>query len=167
MIHYQLQCEHGHGFDGWFRDSGSFDRQVETGLVVCPICNSPEVTRALMTPALGRGSRGKTLPRDDEPSTSHHAVDPAVPTLAPANPSPLATNAAPDKLRALLHRLRAEVESHCDYVGAGFAEEARRIHYGETKSHNIYGEATRDQAEALADEGIAFGVIPWLPPTDS
>jgi hypothetical protein len=67
----------------------------------------------------------------------------------------------PDKLRSLLQQLRVEVEKHCDYVGKDFAEEARRIHYGETKARGIYGETTASEAEALADEGVEFGVMPW------
>ena len=73
----------------------------------------------------------------------------------------------PDPVRSLLKRLRAEVEKHCDYVGAGFAEEARRIHYGESKARGIYGETSPSDAEALADEGIEFGVVPWLRRSDS
>ena len=72
-----------------------------------------------------------------------------------------------DKVRSLLLRLRSEVEKHCDYVGPDFAEQARRIHYGESKERGIYGETTASEAEALADEGIAFGVVPWLRRSDS
>lgn len=167
MIHYQLQCDRGHGFDGWFKDSGAFDRQAETGLVSCPICNSLAVTRALMTPALGRGRPKKAASAAPERSAPQDATDGLVPVPASVRPGSVATNTAPDKLRALLQRLRAEVEASSDYVGPEFAEEARRIHYGETTARNIYGEATPDQAESLADEGIEFSVIPWLPRTDS
>jgi len=66
-----------------------------------------------------------------------------------------------------LRELRREVERNCDYVGDRFAEEARRIHYGETDPHNIYGEATSDEAASLSEEGIGFGRIPWLPREDA
>ncbi len=68
--------------------------------------------------------------------------------------------------RAMLQALRRHVEENCDYVGPRFAEEARRIHYGETDPHGIYGETTPDEAEALADEGVEFGRIPWAPRFD-
>ncbi len=68
----------------------------------------------------------------------------------------------PDHLRAMLQKLRAEVEKTCDYVGGAFAEEARRIHHGEVERRGIYGETTPDQAEALADEGIEISSIPWV-----
>jgi len=62
-----------------------------------------------------------------------------------------------------LKELRDKVESSCDYVGPQFAEEARKIHYGEVAARGIYGETTPEQAEALKDEGVAFARIPWVP----
>jgi hypothetical protein len=177
MIHYQLQCDHAHGFDGWFKDSAAFDRQAATGLIACPICGSVQVTRALMAPALGRGTRnGREIAAEPRPAgpnpreleaTQPHAepAAPGVPTVLP--PVAVAEAGIPDRLRAMLQRLRAEVEKNCEYVGPGFADEARRIHHGESDARGIYGETTPDQAEALADEGIEFGVVPWLPRSDS
>ena len=71
------------------------------------------------------------------------------------------------RLRKALQELRRHVETHCDYVGERFAEEARRIHYGERDPRGIYGEASADDAKDLADEGIEVSRIPWLPPTDA
>jgi hypothetical protein len=73
----------------------------------------------------------------------------------------------PERLRNALLELRRQVETNCEYVGERFAEEARRIHYGETNPRGIYGEATAEESRGLADEGIPFGRIPWLTPTDS
>jgi hypothetical protein len=75
--------------------------------------------------------------------------------------------AALAQLRSALIEMRRRIETHCDYVGDHFAEEARRIHYGETEPHGIYGEANDTESRELADEGISFGQIPWLPPSDS
>jgi hypothetical protein len=72
----------------------------------------------------------------------------------------------PDHVRAMLQRLRAEVEKNCDYVGDGFADEARRIHRGDSDRRGIYGEASPTDAEALADEGIEIAHIPWVPRAD-
>ena len=72
----------------------------------------------------------------------------------------------PDKVRAVLQRLRAEVERNCEDVGADFAQEARRIHRGESERRAIYGDATPEQAETLADEGIEVARIPWVPRAD-
>ena len=74
---------------------------------------------------------------------------------------------SPAQMRAALIELRRQVESKCDYVGERFAEEARKIHYGEADPHGIYGEATADESRELTDEGIAFGRIPWVSPTDA
>jgi hypothetical protein len=74
---------------------------------------------------------------------------------------------SPAQFRAALVQLRKQIETNCDYVGNRFAEEARRIHYGEIDPHGIYGEASEDESRDLADEGISFGRIPWVAPTDS
>lgn len=158
MIHYQLRCAAGHEFDGWFNDSAGFEGQANRGLLSCPSCGSGEVGRALMSPGIpAKSRRVKT------------AAPPArVPdTKTPGPTSPVAGGAMPDAVRAALHKLRAEVETHCDYVGPEFASEARRIHNGEAKPRGIYGESTEAQAEALADDGIDVARIPWLPRADS
>ena len=73
----------------------------------------------------------------------------------------------PAHMFAMLRQLRAEVEKNCDYVGPDFAEEARKMHRGEVDPHGIYGEATPEEAEALADEGIEVASLPWAPNADS
>ena len=72
------------------------------------------------------------------------------------------TPITPAQMKAMLLEMRRQVETNCDYVGERFAEEARRIHYGETDPHGIYGEASDDDSRELADEGIEFGRIPWI-----
>jgi len=74
---------------------------------------------------------------------------------------------SPAQLRVALVEMRRQVESHCDYVGPQFAEEARRIHYGESDPRGIFGEATESESRELAEEGIKFGRIPWVAPTDA
>jgi hypothetical protein len=78
-----------------------------------------------------------------------------------------ATGPSPAEALNMMRALRRTVESTCENVGENFAEEARKIHYGETEGRGIYGETTPDEAEALADEGIEFGRIPWVPTSDS
>ena len=74
---------------------------------------------------------------------------------------------SPAQMRAALLELRRQVETNCNYVGPRFAEEARKIHYGEADPQGIYGEATADESRELSEEGIAFGRIPWVPTTDA
>ena len=148
MIHYQLRCSADHAFDGWFRDSAGFDQQVERGLVTCPECGTAEVNRALMAPRVSK----------------HRAV--VTGAGAPVRPEQKTGAVVPDEVRAMLQKLRAEVERNCDYVGPAFADEARRIHTGAAEARGIYGESTPEQAEALADEGIEVARIPWVPRAD-
>jgi len=169
MIHYALQCQQGHGFDGWFRDSAAFEAQAAAGFVECPACGDKQITRALMTPAVGRkGNRAPVaVPAPGPQPAAAPASAPADAAAAPV-PAPVAkaAEALPDHLRAMLQRLRAEVERNCDYVGNQFADEARRMHRGDSDRRGIYGETTPDEAEALADEGIEVDRIPWVPRAD-
>ena len=148
MIHYQLRCGADHQFDGWFASSAGFDRQAAAGLVACPKCGDARVSRALMAPALA-GPRPAQEPRA--------AAGPAQAAVSPD---------IPDGVRAVLQRIRSEVERNCDNVGPAFADEVRRMHRGETERRGIYGDSTPEQAQALADEGIEVARIPWVPRAD-
>jgi hypothetical protein len=153
MIHYQLRCTstpEEHAFDGWYRDSAAFESLLKAGLVECPVCGGTEVGRALMAPA---------IPKKGRPARN---AAPPPPEAAPAAAGPM-----PAQLRAMLQRLRAEIERNCDYVGRDFAEEARRIHRGEAERRGIFGEATESEAEALREEGIEVARIPWVPRSDA
>jgi hypothetical protein len=157
MIHYQLRCSQAHGFDGWFKDSASFEKQAKRGLIECPECGGTEVERALMAPALAR--------RDALPAAIA-APSPAAETTPATTPAKVAAGRLPAQMLAALQRMRAEVEKNCDYVGPDFADQARAMHRGEIEPKGIYGESTDEQAESLADEGIAVAKIPWVPRAD-
>lgn len=156
MIHYQLRCSADHEFDGWFASSDSFDKQARRGLLECPVCGDTQVARALMAPA---------VPKKGRPARNAvQAPAPEKPAAPPAQA--VIPDRMPDHVRALLQRMRAEVEKNCDYVGPGFADEARRIHKGESEARGIYGETTPEEAEALAEDGIEVARIPWVPRAD-
>ena len=160
MIHYQLRCDHGHEFDGWFKDSAGFERQAKRGLIECPTCGGVKVERALMAPHVSSKRRRVE-------TESHAEAEMPAPATETENPPVAAGGKMPDNIRAMLQRMRAEVEKNCDYVGPQFAEEARKIHRGESDKRGIYGETTPEQAEKLSDEGIEVAAIPWLPRADS
>jgi hypothetical protein len=162
MIHYQLRCGDDHAFDGWFRDSATFDAQARDGLVACPSCGDVKVRRALMAPSVPRKGR-KAKPPEQIAAVEAPSAPPAEASEAPAT---VAATRIPDELRAALQRMRAEVEKRCEYVGENFADEARRIHDGDATARPIYGETTPEQAEALADDGIEVARIPWIPRAD-
>jgi hypothetical protein len=161
MIHYALRCGDGHEFDGWFNSSASFDNQAEHGLLDCPVCADTRVSRALMAPRLGARIR----PAPEQAAETAPKEAPEQTALPPAEPREIAV--MPDQMRAVLQRLRTEVEKRCDYVGDQFADEARRIHRGVTPERPIYGEATPEEAEALAEDGIGVAQLPWVPRADS
>jgi hypothetical protein len=156
MIHYQLRCSAGHEFDGWYKDSAAFDRLVAGGMVDCPVCGDSKVGRALMAPRIAKG-------RPDAPPPGPAASPAAMPA---GGERQVAAGPMPAQVIALLQKLRAEVEKNCDYVGPDFADEARRMHRGESAHRGIYGEASPDEAEALRDEGIEIGQLPWVPRAD-
>ena len=160
MIHYQLRCDQSHEFDGWFNDSAGFEKQAKRGLIECPTCGGVKVERALMAPAVS--TREKAAAPPPKSSVPTQQILPPAPSGAPSAGGP----PMPAQLVALLQRMRTEVEKNCDYVGPSFAEEARKIHYGEVDPHGIYGETTPAEAEALADEGIEVQSLPWVPPAD-
>lgn len=153
MIHYQLRCDDGHEFEGWFRDSASFDSQAAGGLLSCPRCGTTQVGRGLMAPAV-RTRRAAPQP---EP----------VSTAVAAGRGPQSPAVLPDEVRAVLQRLRSEVERQCDDLGDRFADEAIRMSRGEIAARGIYGNATDEDREALADEGIEIMQLPWLKPAES
>jgi hypothetical protein len=160
MIHYDLRCAGGHHFDGWFRSSAAFDQQAQAGLLDCPVCASTEISRAIMSPRLATGAT-----RPPAAAASPEVRPPAGPA-AEGQMSVRTPPAMPDQVRALLQRIRAEVEQRCENVGPRFADLARAMHEGATAPRPIYGDATQDQVESLAEDGIAVTRIPWVPRAD-
>jgi len=142
MIVYDLRCRKGHGFEAWFRDSAAYDEQAAAGKVTCPTCGSRRVEKAPMAPRVAK-ARGSDSPAPDREEKMQGAL-----------------------MRAA-REIRRKVEESCDYVGPEFAEEARKIHYGETDARGIYGETSDDEARDLSEEGVEFGRIPWPTRQDS
>ncbi|WP_102960949.1 DUF1178 family protein [Mangrovicella endophytica] len=146
MITFALRCEPaGHGFDGWFRSSADFERQQDSHLVECPVCGSHQVAKALMAPAVSTAVATAVSGSDRPQVPASYTAGEAAEAFA--------------KLQALAR----EVRQKADYVGPRFAEEARRIHYGESEARQIYGEATPSEVGKLAEEGIAALPLPPLP----
>jgi len=144
MIRYTLQCEADHRFEVWFRNSRSFDAQAKRGLLTCPECGSTRIEKALMAPNVAvRGNRKDVIPAVNGEATKQSAVR--------------------AQFVEAVRQMRAEVEAKAEYVGPRFAEEARKIHYEEVEARGIYGEASKDEAQELSDEGIEFYPLPVLP----
>lgn len=135
-----LQCAHGHGFEGWFASHEAFETQLAGGLVECPLCGDTKITKLLAAPRLNLGS----------PRPPSEAVAPSTP-------------AAENSPEARWMRAVREVLAQTEDVGERFVDEARKMHYGEAEERGIRGQATREQTETLREEGIAVFSLP-LPP---
>jgi len=146
---FNLRCAHGHGFEGWFASEEAFVDQVDRGLLECPMCSDKAITRLPSAPRLNLSGARAPVPAS-VPSTQKPA--PAAGSVV--QPPPEATMEAM-WLQAVHHVLR-----NTEDVGAKFAEEARRIHYGESERRGIRGQATPEQREELADEGIEVMPFP-------
>lgn len=132
-----LRCAHGHGFEGWFGSEDDFESQLQRQLVACPMCGDTAIVKGLSAPRLNLGAGRAPAP--------------------PAAKVPAAEHPAGRWMQAV-----REVLARTEDVGERFAEEARRMHYGETAERGIRGQATREQTEALLEEGVP--VLPLLLP---
>ncbi|HCX14703.1 MAG TPA: DUF1178 domain-containing protein [Rhodospirillaceae bacterium] len=147
MILYDLSCPKDHRFESWFRNSEAVEKLIKAGQVPCPVCGSKKVQKAPMAPRIAKStSKGKL----SEPSSKNKDLAVAM-----------------EKATEAFTELRQAIEKNFDHVGKEFPEEARRIHYGESESRGIYGDATPNEAQELIDEGIEVYSIPNARRTDS
>ena len=144
-----LQCAHQHRFEGWFGSEDDFQSQLGRGLVECPMCGDTHISKMLSAPRLNLGAV--------QPAVADAPAAPAEPSRVPATAT--AAPADPDMQAAWMKMVR-HVIANTEDVGSQFAEEARKIHYGERKERNIRGEATAEETEALLDEGIDVLPLP-------
>lgn len=157
MIRYSLVCESGHDFESWFPSGDAYEAQRKRGLVSCPFCGNPKVEKALMAPSLGRKSNKSSASVPAPQETPSPAAEP---------PLPIPVTLLSEKeqaFRAMLRAVRSHVVQNADNVGRGFADEARRMHYGEVEHRSIYGEADAAEAKSLIDEGIEVHALPPAP----
>lgn len=178
MIRYTLQCAKGHQFEAWFPNSAAYDQQAAAGLLSCAECGSRKVEKSIMAPRIGKGSgkgghkgdaadidrqmerAAERNPERDAPGATPPAVA-GGPPAPPETPAPAPSMAVSSKLREALHEMKRFVEANAENVGDRFADEARKIHYGESEERNIYGDTSDEEAEELREEGVPFGRIPW------
>ena len=155
MIRYSLACERGHEFESWFASSAAYDKQAKRGLVACPLCGSTKVGKAVMAPSVARKDKG---------APAQLPVPVAANANAPQAPQKVAMLGEPERqLRDMIRALRKHVAENADYVGRRFPEEARQMHHGEIEHRSIWGEASPDEAKALAEEGVEVHPLPMLP----
>lgn len=138
MIKYSLSCDNAHAFEGWFSESADFDRQVASGFLTCPVCNSAAISKTLMAPSVS------TARRQEEKQAM--VMD-------------LARREAIAKLKEAVAAIKANAED----VGEKFPEEARKIHYGEADARGIIGQASLGEVRDLLEEGIEIAPLPVIP----
>lgn len=150
MIVFDLRCSRAHVFEAWFGSSSAFDDQCARGLIVCPLCGDRNIGKAVMAPNVAAKGNNRFPDRATSP--------------AGAQPEPQSIKTA---LQALA-QAQAKMLEQSQWVGRGFAEQARAMHAGETATTAIHGETTLGEARALIDEGVAITALPLpVPPPKS
>lgn len=134
MIHYRLKCAAGHEFESWFQSAGAFDTLRASGHVTCAVCGEARVEKALMAPAVT------------------HVPAPRTDLSAPQS-----------EVEAAMAAMRRQIEANSEYVGLGFAAEARAMHEGDAPNRAIYGEARPEEAKKLIEDGVPVAPLPFLP----
>ena len=137
MIRYDLVCENEHFFESWFKDSKSYQKQLETNEIVCPECNSSNISKSLMAPGIPKKTNTKN--------------------------SNVIANSNSKSINDAIRKIRNEIKKNSEYVGDQFPEEARKIHYNEAEMRSIYGKASKKEITELVDEGIDIIQIPEIP----
>lgn len=165
-----LQCGQQHVFEGWFGSEDDFQDQLKRGLVQCPLCGDATIEKRLSAPRLNLGgareksagiAREQSREAPTEPSRQT-SPDGSREEAAPARQDLVAGPQVDPALAAAWMAVAKRIIANTDDVGDKFAEEARKIHYGETKERSIRGKASADETQALLEEGIA--VSPLLIP---
>ena len=137
MILFDLKCNNGHQFEAWFPSSSKYEDQVKKKLVSCPFCDSKKIEKSLMAPNLNLANANKKN-------------------------KPLKQTIQNKKLlEREVSKFKNFIEKNTENVGKKFAEEARKIYYGEKSTRPIRGETSESEAKELTDEGIPFSKLPW------
>jgi hypothetical protein len=136
MIAFDLRCSNGHSFEGWFKDLESFKEQDSKDMIICPVCKSNKITREL-SPVAIKTVRGEEEPQQNKPD-----------------------------YRKLAMGVMEYIRNNFEDVGADFAKEALKIHYGVAEKRDIQGSATDEEEKTLKEEGVKFFKFPFFKPRD-
>ncbi len=155
MILYSLVCDAAHEFDGWFRDSATFDAQASSGVVVCPYCHSTKITKAVMAPHVARNFFPHASGDEKrQPSCARRQEESQPVALLDERHA---------QLRAMIRELRESIVSSTEDVGERFPSEARKIQDGDAEPRPIRGRASLAEAKSLLEDGIEILPFPGLP----
>ena len=137
MIRYDLVCENEHFFESWFKDSKSYQKQLEANEIACPKCNNSNISKSLMAPGIPKKTNTKN--------------------------GNVIANSSSRSINDAIRKIRDEIKKNSEYVGDQFPEEARKIHYNEAEMRSIYGKASKTEITERVDEGIDIIQIPEIP----
>ncbi|WP_397532838.1 DUF1178 family protein [Roseateles sp.] len=157
MIVLNLGCTAGHRFEGWFGSSADYETQQQRKLLTCPVCGHDQVQRLPSAPRLNVSHL-----RDARPETASDTSAVTAPAGTAIERTPAEADPLHQQLQALAARALAQVLAQTEDVGQRFAEEARRIHYGETEARGIRGQTSVKEAHALQEEGIELLALPLI-----
>lgn len=151
---FDLQCTAGHQFEGWFGSDADFTRQSQDELIACPLCGDTHVVKKLSAPRLNLGHAKRPVRASRDAAGTHK------PEGAAASATRAVAAVPARELQAAWLKMVRAVMAHTEDVGERFAEEARRMHYGEAEERGIRGQATLDETRALLEEGIEVAPLP-------
>ncbi|MDA9620060.1 DUF1178 family protein [Alphaproteobacteria bacterium] len=167
MILFDIKCSDGHIFEAWFQNNEAYEQQIENDLVECPLCGCTKTSKSLMSPNIS--AKGEII-RDayqSEQDSEDHKVTVSAHSNSSKEVSSDDVKRALDHMHNIMSKFRRQVEKSCEYVGDDFADEARKIHAGESEKRGIYGETTISETEELLEEGIDILPVPGLNKLDS
>jgi len=160
MIVFDLHCESGHRFEGWFGSTGDYEEQLDRGLVSCPECGSGKVGKAPMSPAVP--AKSNTLP--SAPQSSPHDGAAPVGEAVVGKSESLANHDVPAEVQQAMQKLaeaQAKALKNSTWVGSDFAKASREMHYGDREEAPIHGKASLKEAKELAEEGVPLAPLPF------
>ena len=169
MIKYALICDQGHTFESWFSNAEGYETQVKRGFVECPTCQTSQVSKAMMAPAVSTSRRKEAL-RAQTATMAAAAMQaqvasaPAAPVAAAAPAQPVALlDEGQQALRAMVRELHHKLTENSTDVGDRFTTEARDMQSGDAPMRPIHGRATLEEARSLIEEGVPVMPLPSLP----
>ncbi len=166
MIKYALICDQAHTFESWFSNAEGYDTQVKRGFVECPTCQSKQVSKAMMAPAVSTSRRKEAIRAQaaslEAAALSAQTAPASVPAPQPAQPVAL-LDEGQKALRAMVRELHEKLTENSTDVGDRFTSEARDMQSGDAPQRPIHGRATLEEAKALIEEGVPVMPLPTLP----
>ena len=151
MIKYQLNCNNEHQFDGWFPNIAEFERQQEKKLLICPLCDSNQVDRAIMSPGIGKPkskSKTKTTSKSQSDKEEFYKAQFTDDTMIPAS-----------QAKNILRKIRKKIVTEFDNVGDRFVKEYRKHEKGE-RDDKFYGVPSKEEVKQLVEEGVDLFHLP-------